>query len=78
MNKKILGIISLMIGIYLTIVVPILSLVLNRVYSSVPVDPLTYFGLWLTDYGSFVIFLAVIGVIFIIIGYDMLRKNRKD
>jgi len=69
----------MIIGIYFTIAIPIMSIFLNRVYKVVPdEDPLSYLILWLTEFGWFVIYLALIGIILISWGYSKLKKVPKD
>lgn len=70
--------IYIIIGIYLLIVKPILSILLNKVYSigfDVPIDPLSYWGLWLATYGWITILSAVCGAQLINIGYKKVKKT---
>ena len=75
--RKKIGIILMIIGIYFTIAIPIMSIILNRVYKAVPEDPLSYIMLWFTEFGWFAIYLALIGIIFISWGYSMLKNGIK-
>ena len=81
MREKTLGIIYIIVGIYLGIFNPIMSMIFNQVYSIgfyVPIGPLTYWGQWFFLYGWYTVLLAVLGVYLIIIGYRYLKKSPND
>ncbi|TET04215.1 MAG: hypothetical protein E3J90_01435 [Promethearchaeota archaeon] len=67
MRKKKIGIIYIIIGIYLLIFSPFLSLVFNQLNSSED-NLLTFLSLWFMETGWFVIMLALLGLYLIIIG----------
>jgi hypothetical protein len=80
MNKKVLGIILISLGGYLTVGNTILSLLLNRVYYIHPVSisPLNYWLEWLADYGYMTILVALIGIILINEGIGITKKTIKN
>ena len=81
MREKTLGKIYLIVGIYLSIIHPILSINNNRIYTiggHVPLSPLEYWSEWLWRYGLFAILLAGIGVFFIRASYLRLKESEKE
>jgi len=77
LSKKIIGILSIILGLYLLIVNPIISMILNQITPSfgVQLDQLTYWGAWFMRYGGFTIFIAGIGVYLIHIGFRYIKKT---
>lgn len=80
MNKRVIGILLLIFGAYLSLVNPIFSMVFNQVNPIgfyVPIEPLEYWVTWLFMYGYITIMPALLGVCLIIYGYRFIREAAK-
>lgn len=88
LRKKVKGAIFLTIGSYLFFVNFLLSILFNRVIepciptpdgvSCYPLDPVTYFRIWLIQYGWYTILIALGGLVLIIYGSHYYLKRKKD
>jgi len=80
MRERTQGKIYIIVGFYLTIINPIssVSYAISMIGAFVPYDPLSYWIEWLLMYGMLAIVLAVVGVYLIKIGYDVIKKSKKD
>lgn len=77
MNKKVLGIVLILLGGYLAIGYPILSMIFNYagpIGFVVPIEPINYWANWFTLYGPITILTAVIGIILIKYGFSTLKR----
>ena len=78
LKKRTKGIILLTVGIYLSIINPIFSLLFNQVYVShgITLDPINYWMNWFFLYGSWTLIFVIIGAYMIKIGsiYVKLEK----
>lgn len=89
-QNKTKGIILVIVGFYLLVVNTILSILFGSVYvpciptpngyECPPVDPLTYFGNWLYQYGLVTILIALGGLALIIYGsrHFLIKKEFDD
>ena len=78
MNKKVLGIILILLGAYLAIGNTALSMIFNYagpIGFIVPISPLNYWANWFTLYGPMTILVAVIGIFLIKYGISILKRN---
>ncbi|MBA7623207.1 hypothetical protein ES703_30600 [subsurface metagenome] len=69
----------MIIGIYLSIINPIFSMLNCRIYTIGyyrPLSPLEYWSEWLWKYGFLVIILAGIGIYLIKIGYRIIKSTK--
>lgn len=81
MKKKNLGKIYIIIGIYLFVINPIMSMVFNQVYTIgyyVQLDPLRYWFTWLWMYGWYTIILAGVGAYLINVGYRNIKRSPEN
>ena len=80
MNKKVIGIILIIFGSYLSIGNTIMSILFNYagpIGWDVPINPTDYWRNWWNNYGLVTIIIAVAGLIVIISGIQILFKNNK-
>jgi hypothetical protein len=78
MYKKLLAIILIIIGGYLLVGNPILSMIFTNVEPigfDVPINPVNYATSWFLLYGPITILLAGIGVLLVIYGFSMLKRS---
>ena len=78
MRKKTLWTIYIIIGLYLSILNPIFSLLFTEVYTIgfyVPLEPLVYWTEWFWKYGLLTLILAGIGVKLVILGYRDIKSS---
>ena len=81
MRQRVIGVLLLILGFYLSLVNPIFSILYNEVYTIgfyVPLEPLNYLFEWLFLYGWFTILFAIIGVYLLILGYRYSKSSTKD
>ena len=79
MNKKAIGIVIIIFGIYLVIGNTLGSLLFNYagpVGFYVPISPLEYWSNWWNLYGLVTVLIAVAGLIIIILGIRVFIKNK--
>jgi hypothetical protein len=80
MNKKVIGIIIIILGSYLLLGNTLMSLLLNYagpIGWDVPISPTDYWRNWWNNYGLVTVIIAVAGLILIILARRILIKNNK-
>jgi hypothetical protein len=80
MNKNVISVILIIIGGYFLIGNTIFSLLFNHIGPSygVPVSSEDYWSNWWANYGLSTIIIAVLGIILILIGFNIKRKINSD
>jgi Ca2+/Na+ antiporter len=79
MNKKVIGIVLILLGGYLAIGNTIASMIFNYagpIGFVVPISPVNYWANWFTLYGPMTILVAVIGILLIKYGISILKRNK--
>jgi len=77
MTKKVIKIILIILGIYLLVINPILSILFNMIYSielGVPIKPIDYWRHWFINLGWITLIIAVVGA-YLIILITLLEKK---
>lgn len=80
MNKKITGVILIIVGGYLLIGNTIFSILFNYagpIGFYIPLSPEEYWASWWLQYGIITIAIAIAGLILIILGIRIFIKNNK-
>ena len=79
MNKKVIGIVLILLGGSLAIRNTIASMIFNYagpIGFVVPISPVNYWANWFTLYGPMTILVAVIGILLIKYGISILKRNK--
>ncbi|MHA1669268.1 MAG: hypothetical protein ACTSV5_01690 [Promethearchaeota archaeon] len=77
-DKKVLGIILIIIGSYFLVGNTIFSLLLNYTGSigfDVPISPTDYWRNWWNNYGLITVIVAITGLVLLILGIRILIRN---